>query len=66
MANADVIVLPVIRIERGDVDLGNQRLLGSSDRSRVVELRAVKMAQHWRRLRERLQEGPPIDDFSTR
>lgn len=40
---ADVIVLPVVRIER-DIDLGQQRLLPSSDRRKVVELRRVREA----------------------
>jgi hypothetical protein len=57
MPSADVIILPVLdtkaetRVPAG-VDLGQQQLLPSSDRRKVVDLLQVKVAREMARVSE--------------
>lgn len=56
---AAVTVLPVVRVERGDLDLADQRLLPSSNRRNVVELWRVKEEREYAALCADLREEAP-------
>lgn len=66
MANAIVIILPLVRIERGDVDLDAQRLLPSMDRRKVVLLQRVREDLAFVRRVQAQRAAPRVDDVCER